>query len=220
MIINNLNSANVWDYENGFYWFSNPKRIQKIIAHYELSKKIMNVPGDILEFGVHKSLSILRFALFRNIIDGNDNRRIIGFDIFDKFPVDKLTLKSDIEFSRTFNDQTGMPLSVELIQELLLNKNLHNIELVKGNIFDTLDPFIDHNPNLKISCIHIDLDVYEPTKYVIEKLYDKLSFGGILIFDDYNILEGETLAVDEFLKINNLKVKKFDFVDSPSYLIK
>ena len=39
-----------WDYENGFYITSELKRIGKILAHYELYKKITDLPGEVIEW--------------------------------------------------------------------------------------------------------------------------------------------------------------------------
>ncbi len=50
--------------------------------------------------------------------------------------------------------------------------------------------------------VHIDVDIYEPTKASIEFFYPRLNNGGILICDDYGFstCPGATLAIDEFLK--------------------
>lgn len=37
-----------WKYENLFYLTSDKKRILKLIDHYEIYKKILNVKGDII----------------------------------------------------------------------------------------------------------------------------------------------------------------------------
>ena len=39
--IRGLSDENVWDYENGFYWFSSKSRLNKMLAHYELYKSIV-----------------------------------------------------------------------------------------------------------------------------------------------------------------------------------
>jgi len=43
-----FDSEMCWDYENGFYLTSHPNRIGKLVAHYELYKKIVHLPGEIL----------------------------------------------------------------------------------------------------------------------------------------------------------------------------
>ena len=55
---------------------------------------------------------------------------------------------------------------------------------------------------LKFSFVHIDVDLYQPTKDSIEFFYNKLSRGGILLSDDYGSVwcPGAKLAFDEFLQ--------------------
>ena len=75
-----------WDYENGFYLTSHISRISKILAHYELYKSIINLPGHIVECGVYKGASLIRFSTFREALENQYSRKIIGFDAFGKFP--------------------------------------------------------------------------------------------------------------------------------------
>ena len=76
-----------WDYENGFYLTSPSSRLAKSIAHWELYKKIIDLPGDVLEFGVYKGTSLIRFATYREMLESQYSRKIIGFDTFGKFPL-------------------------------------------------------------------------------------------------------------------------------------
>jgi hypothetical protein len=52
--VRTLDSNHICDYENAFYWFSHPTRLNKLIAHYELYKSIAGLPGEIFELGVYK----------------------------------------------------------------------------------------------------------------------------------------------------------------------
>ena len=45
----------------------------------------------------------------------------------------------------------------------MLNKNFKNYNLVKGDITLTLPNFLNDNPNFKISFLHLDVDIYDPT---------------------------------------------------------
>ena len=98
-IIRGLNPNDVWDYENGFYWFSHRSRVNKFIAHYELYKTILDLPGDVLELGVYKSASLIRFATFRDLLENDFSRKIVGFDAFGTFP--KTKLMSDVDDTTT-----------------------------------------------------------------------------------------------------------------------
>lgn len=50
--------------------------------------------------------------------------------------------------------------------------------------------------------VHIDVDLYEPTRDSIAFFYERMSPGGIILCDDYGFATcpGATAAVDEFLK--------------------
>jgi len=73
---------------------------------------------------------------------------------------------------------------------------------------------------LKISLLHLDLDVYEPTRFALDTLYKNISKNGIILLDDYTHIKGATLAVDEFIKKNKLKVYKVSKNGRPYYFQK
>ncbi len=63
--------------------------------------------------------------------------------------------------------------------------------------------------------------IYELAKAGLEKLFDRVVRGGVIIFDDYAIVEGETMAVDEFFSDKEYRIKKFPFSHAkPSYIVK
>lgn len=208
-----------WDYENGFYLTSDTSRIGKLLNHLEIYKKIIHLPGDILEFGVYKGTSLVRLLSFRDLLESSNSRKVVGFDIFGKFP-DTLELESDKQFVKRFENAGGYGISKEELTIHLNNKGFKNYELIKGDIIKTIPEFIDQNQAKKISLLHIDVDVYEPTKLILESLWDKVVKGGILMLDDYSTVEGETKAVDEFFAGQNIVIQKPKFNHIPSFIIK
>ncbi len=40
-----------------------------------------------------------------------------------------------------------------------------------------------------------------------------------MVFDDYGYFPGANEVIDEFVKQNNLEIKKFPFVHTPSYVV-
>ncbi|CEN31202.1 CalS11 [[Clostridium] sordellii] len=215
---NETNISNSWDYENGFYLTSPVNRMGKQLAQYELYKKIVNIPGEVLEFGVYKGASIIRFSTYRELLENTYSRKIIGFDIFGEFP--KTDNDDDNKFIQRFEEQGGNGISKEALEDFIKHKNINNIELIKGNIFDTLDEFLEKNKQIKISLLHLDLDVYKPTKFILEKLYERMVPGGIIVFDDYGTVKGATDAIDEFLKEKNKKIEKLSLCYIPSFVVK
>ena len=220
MKIKKLNADQVWDFENGFHWFSDPSRLNKILAHYELYKKIINIPGDVFEFGVFKGGSLIRFLTFRNMLESNTSRKIVGFDTFGEFPNINVSNKNDKEFISTHTKVAGDSLSKEEMTEIINFKKFDNVELIKGNIFETLEIYLKKNRHTKLSLLHMDLDVFEPTEFALNLLYERVARGGIIIFDDYPYIEGAMKAVDTFLSKYDLKIQKLPFYKIPSFIIK
>src|SRR4029077_4773996 len=71
------------------------------------------------------------------------------------------------------------------------------VELHRGWIPQTFASF-ELRP---IRFLHVDLDMYDPTKASLEFFWDSVIPGGCIVIDDYNhaVFEGATRAVDEFL---------------------
>ncbi len=210
--------AQKWDYENGFYLTCETNRIGKLLNQLEIYKEILSLPGEILEFGVYKGNSLVRLLTFRNLLENDYSRKIIGFDVFGKFP--EVNSEEDKRFVDRFEKAGGYGISKEELEMHLNKKGFKNYELIQGDIMKTYSEFLSKNQFLKLSMIHIDVDVYQPTKIILENYWDKLVKGGILMLDDYGTVEGETKAVDEFFKDKDIQLLKPPFNNIPTYIIK
>ncbi len=220
LVIRGLDSQLVWDYENAYHWFSHPTRMNKMLAHYELYKSIMHLPGDVVEMGTYKAASLIRLASFRNVLENDFSRKIVAFDAFGKFPTKNLSLKVDFEFIEGFEKGGGDGLSREEVAAILAHKKFDNVLLVEGNVFDTLPDFLNTYPATRIAFLHLDMDVKEPTTYALEALYDRIVPNGIIVLDDYNAVAGETDAVDEFISKKNLAIQKTNHYYVPAFIKK
>jgi len=77
----------MFDYETYFNLTMNDERLGKFLAHYEAMKIAENIPGEIVECGVFKGTSFVRFAIMRQIMGGEKSAKIFGFDVFsDNYP--------------------------------------------------------------------------------------------------------------------------------------
>lgn len=209
-----------FDYENGFYATADASRFSKFITHLEFFKQTATVRGEILEFGIFKGNSFFRWIKFRDLLEQTSSRKVIGFDIFGDFPEAKY--EGDKQRRDDFVEETngGKSISLEEMKELLDKQALSkNVELIKGDILVTLKNYLEKNPHLKVSLLHIDVDLYEPVKEILEQLYDRVSTGGIIILDDYGTFAGTNKAVDDFFN-NKAEVKKLPFSNTISYIVK
>jgi len=212
--------SKAFEYENNFYLSCDITRFSKFMAHYELYRMAHELPGEIVECGVFKGASLVRFAGFRDLLGNPFSHRIIGFDIFGDFP--ETDFEEDVEYRERFVRGAGLSsISVEQLEKVLVNKGIEkNVELVAGDITKTVPEYVKNNPHLKISLLNLDTDIYEPAVTILENLYPRMVKGGVLILDDYGTFPGETRAVDDYFKGTNIRIKKFPFAMTPSYIIK
>ena len=206
-----------FDYENNFYLSCDNSRIGKMIAHYELFKMSSKIPGCIIECGVFKGASLIRFATFLKLL--KSNKKIIAFDTFGKHTTTKIS--SDHKRRKILLSHGKEAISEKQLMNILKRKGLEkNIQLIKGDITETVPNYLKLNPKLKISLLNLDVDFYEPSMSILKNFYPKLSKGGILMLDDYGVWDGETMAVDEYFVDKKIKIRKYMFSKTPSYIIK
>ncbi len=146
--------------------------------------------GLICEFGVYSGRSI---NLFNNILKNkNDKRNIYGFDSFAGLEVNWYGFGSP---KGRFDNKGKIPFKVD-----------GNIKIIVGDIRNTLDEFLSKQKE-NFSFIHLDLDTYEITKFVLEKIKDRLNKNCIILFDNYynypNWQQGEHRALKEVINDND-----------------
>lgn len=209
-----------FEYENNFYLSCDNTRLSKILAHYELFKMAKDLPGAMIECGVFKGASFVRFAAFRDLFGNLFSHKLVGFDIFGQFP--ETNFEEDKKYRDSFIQTAGeQSISKEQLIEVLRKKRIEkNVELIEGDVIKSIPEYIKKNPHLKISLLNLDTDIYEPAVAILEHFWPRIIRGGVLILDDYGTFPGETKAVDDYFKDKNVKILKFPFAVTPCYIIK
>jgi hypothetical protein len=207
-----------FEYENGFYLTAPTSRISKFATHMDLYRKVSGLPGEIIECGVFKGASLCRLIKFRDLFDNKFAKKIIGFDTFGPFP--EADFGPDKAVRQRFIDEAGeTSITVEKLEELLTANGLNeNVELVAGNLLETAPDYIEAHQQLKISLLHIDVDLYEPTKIALECFFPLVVRGGIVILDDYGAFPGSNAAIDEYLENTGIVVQKLPYSNAISYV--
>ena len=85
----------------------------------------------------------------------------------------------------------------------------------------TLPEYLDKNNGVIISLLYCDLDLYEPTKFSLELLWNRIPKGGIVVFDNAIVecWHGEAIALNEVLGIRNHRLVRIPNIKQ-FYLIK
>ena len=76
------------------------------------------------------------------------------------------------------------------------------LHFVVGDVAKTLTETVPD----QIAVLRLDTDWYESSKIELEVLYDRVTPGGIVIFDDYYYWDGQRRATDEFFQTRNIAV--------------
>lgn len=188
--------------------------LSRILYYNDLYKKILNIPGVICEFGVHWGSTITQLANLRGIYEPyNHSRKIIGFDTFEGFAdvsSEDGCYSAIGDYSTTKGYENTLETLLAVHESLSPIPHLKKYELVKGDASLTIDKWLDANPHAIISMAIFDMDIYAPTKTVLEKVVPRLTKGSLLVFDELNCVHfpGETMALDEVLKLNNLSLRR------------
>ncbi|HEX8332822.1 MAG TPA: TylF/MycF/NovP-related O-methyltransferase [Segetibacter sp.] len=216
----NQEIEDVFVHENNFYATCDNSRIGKFIAHYELYKKVQDLQGAIVECGVFKGMSLIRFATFTKLLSNNSPRAIYGFDTYGEFP--ETNYEGDKELRSTFINSAGSSsISEKELYALLKKKDIaDNVTLIAGDIRSTVPEFAHNNKDLKIALLNLDVDIYEPAVTILEHLFPLVEKGGVVLLDDYNKFPGETKAVNDYFKNRNVNIENFPFSAYPYYIVK
>jgi len=154
-----------------------------------------------IEFGVFSGTSINFFS--KNL----NNKKIYGFDSFEGLKEDWVGTSVP---KGTFNLNKKIP------------KLENNVVPIAGWIQDTLPIFLKEK-NPKINFVHMDVDTYESSIFILETIKPNLVKGAIILFDELYNFEGwdvgEYKALREVFNDNEYKFLSFA-TDSSQAVIK
>lgn len=202
------------------------------LAIYELYKKTMDLPGSVVEFGVRNGANFFFLSRLLEVFhpaqrhDGISSRHIYGFDTFSGFP--QISREDQAPTSWHEMHEGGISGDRDIFfhdfkrfkEQSPIASRLHIIE---GDVMETWSVFLQEQPGVRFSFVYFDLDIYAPTKFLLETIWDKCVPGAIVVFDEFGLKEfpGESLAADEFFQEKNVQYRSIQWCYCPSmYVVK
>ena len=159
---------------------------RQVLAH-ALSE--MKLSGLIVEFGAFKGGTI------RYIAQDFPDRSVHGFDSFEGLPV---AWEGTGHKRESFHAGGKLPSVPK------------NVRLHKGLFDDTL-PAWDKEHRDPIAFVHVDCDLYQSTRTILDILGPRLVPGVVMVFDDYfgypGWQQGEHKAFGEFIERTGRKFR-------------
>ena len=135
-----------------------------ILRNYAIKEAIKNETKEddytYLEFGVYKGDTANFFSKYVN--------KLYAFDSFEGLREDWVGSQSP---AGTFNLDKKIP------------KLNTNVTPIVGWVQDTLDNFLEEKKP-KINFVHMDMDTYETSKFILTKIKPYLNNDAIILFDD------------------------------------
>lgn len=163
--------------------------IARLYILRQLAKQQITKNSNFAECGTYAGMSV-------HFVADLCDQRFIGIDSFEGVSDPGIY---DTEYFKTLKLSVPIQLAEKTMQ------SHKNVELYKGWIPDVFNK-ID---TLEYSYVHIDVDLYEPTKDSIEYFWPKIITGGVLICDDYGsykTIGARKAMIDFFGQINILEL--------------
>jgi hypothetical protein len=158
---------------------------------HSMAKSVANLPGDSAECGVYYGASSFMICL---ATEGKPGACHHVFDSFEGLSrPEAVDVPSD---GRAYAWQEGdLAVSIETV-----SANLRRFDFVKyhkGWIPSQFGVVADR----RFALVHIDVDLYQPTRDSLAFFYERTVPGGVILCDDYGSINcpGATKAFDEFL---------------------
>lgn len=208
--------------------------LARFLTHYEIFKRVVNVPGVIIDLGVFQGGSTFTWAKLCEIFCPTDIRKsVFGFDTFSGFT--KISAEDGPEnpaqdvVAGGYFGGNSVEADLALAQEAMNHdrhlRHKNRIELVKGDVCETIPRFVaEKGDGLRIALLNLDLDLYEPTRVALDHLVPRMARGGVIIVDEYAVdtFGGETKAVDDYFEHRfgkRPRVIKFPWHSNPTGFI-
>lgn len=140
-------------------------------------REVRDVPGSIVEIGC--SVGGTAAVSWKFLDRTGDRRRYVCIDTFAGFVAEQfqadLALGNDPGNRHMFDGN-----SVNLARWVLAHHGASAVELVRGDIV-TLDPARIPSP---IAAALVDVDLAEPVRVALARVWPRLSPGGVIVVDD------------------------------------
>ena len=212
----------MWDAFHRFHYLCDKHRFKKLFARTDLFRMIADLPGDVVDAGAFKGVSTIQWAHMLETYQPNSRSKVIAFDTFDaKFPQVRQDERASAEHHETIYKANAYETLVQALDRLDLAKR---VEIVRGDIVQTMPAYVAERPGFRISLLHCDMDVYPPTLATLKACWPRVVPGGLVVFDEYAVGNwGESDAVDEFFKSVGVPLRLKTLPSSPTptaYLVK
>lgn len=188
--------------------------LARILFFDELYRKIVGIPGCVLEFGVWWGQTLVAMENLRAVHEPyNHQRHIVGFDTFSGYPTigdndRRSAIISEGVYKVADGYETYLAELVDYHEKENVLGHFKKHSIVKGDAKKTCPDWMAQNPQEFVALAFFDMALYEPTKVCLEAIKPRLISGSVVAFDELNHRDypGETKAALEVLGIDDYAI--------------
>ncbi len=176
--------------------------LHRMFTMYEYYKMVKDVAGHVAEIGVYKGAGTMLFAKLIHIFESESLTQVHGFDWFKgtgEGGQNDSGLVPEGGYQCSYNDLMDL-VNLQKLDHII---RIHNIDLTSNEV----NKFFDEFKHLQFKLVFMDAGMYDIMQKCIPLFWERLTPGGIMIFDQYSheLGPGETLSIRELLP--HVKVK-------------
>ena len=216
-----LAEKDIWAAYNQLMLSPDVERLRKVLVRHALFQRSLHVPGDIVECGVFKGVGLLTWLKFLRIHAPGSVKRVIGFDMFSHFPEPAEAQEArQVHAYVQASSFTGVQVEELLERVVAMGMEKSRCELVAGDIRETAARYVATSPGMRISLLHLDLDLADATRAALEAFWPRVSRGGVVVFDEYAVRGWtESDAVDDFFRNIPIQIATLPWAATPTAFI-
>lgn len=203
------------------------KNLARLLFLNHVYQQIVNVHGVVMDFGTRYGTNAVVFSNLRSIYEPfNRHRKVVAFDTFEGFPSispedgnSKLMTKGNLALP--FGYDTILREILRLHEQLNPAPHVVKHEVIKGDVCETLLAYFKQHPETIVALAYLDMDLYRPTKFVLEAIRTRLTRGSVVVFDELCDQDspGETQALIDAWGTQYSSLCRVPWCSRTSYLV-
>ncbi len=167
--------------------------LAKFLYVNELYRRIIPVPGVVMEFGVWWGQNLALFESLRGVYEPyNYTRKCIGFDTFAGYPAGG-PHAGEYAVSDDYLEHLRQVLDYHELENVM--SHVKKYELVRGDASITIGEYLARHPETVVALAYFDMRLYEPTKACLHAILPHLTRGSVIALDELN--SGESPRGDD-----------------------
>ncbi|MGH7091451.1 MAG: TylF/MycF/NovP-related O-methyltransferase, partial [Stellaceae bacterium] len=146
-----------------------------------LLRSTLGVPGHVVEFGSWRGANLLFLAKLLRIFDPHGSKLVHCFESFEGLSTfaseDRAKPGVRGKYRGSYDELLDIVALYEMEDEIIIHKGL---------VQDQLPAVLKERAELTVSFCYCDVDLYEPTRIILNEIHPRLAQGGLFILDEWN----------------------------------